>query len=127
MDDILVVAAVIFRQDRVLICQRPSGKRHAGLWEFPGGKLHDGETALEAARRELREELAVDVTSLDAPLSSFHDPGSAFRIMFCPVAIVGEPVACEHTDIRWVRRGALLALDLAPADRRFAETLENLR
>jgi len=52
-----VVAAVIERDGKYLLCQRPQGKRYGGLWEFPGGKLLAGESLLEAARRELREEL----------------------------------------------------------------------
>jgi 8-oxo-dGTP pyrophosphatase MutT (NUDIX family) len=59
-----VLAAVIRRQDRYLVCRRPAHKRHGGLWEFPGGKLEPGETLLEAARRELREELGAEVSDL---------------------------------------------------------------
>jgi mutator protein MutT len=56
-----VVAAVIQRNDQYLLCQRPAHKRHGGLWEFPGGKVHDGETDFDAISRELTEELEVGV------------------------------------------------------------------
>ena len=65
-----VIAAVVWRGDRLLVCQRPAHKRHGGLWEFPGGKVEAGESDAAAARRELREELGVEVTAvgLAAPL-----------------------------------------------------------
>ena len=61
---IRVLASVIQRHDRFLVCRRPLHKRHGGLWEFPGGKVKDGETDLEVARRELAEELGVHVTAV---------------------------------------------------------------
>ena len=52
-----VVAAVIQREDKFFVCLRPKDKRHGGMWEFPGGKLANGESLAEAAERELKEEL----------------------------------------------------------------------
>ncbi|HSG49130.1 MAG TPA: NUDIX domain-containing protein, partial [Longimicrobiales bacterium] len=60
MEAIPVIAAVIHRDGRYLVGRRPDDKRHGGLWEFPGGKLDPGESWLEAARRELSEELEMD-------------------------------------------------------------------
>jgi len=54
-ESVRVAAAVIERGGRLLVCQRPLGKRHGGLWEFPGGKLHEGEDLLAATTRELSE------------------------------------------------------------------------
>jgi len=71
-----VLAAVVQREDRFLICQRPAHKRHGGLWEFPGGKLEPGETHEHAARRELAEELDVAVRTVGRMLFSIADPGS---------------------------------------------------
>lgn len=118
-----VVAAVIERDGRLLVCQRPAHKRHGGLYEFPGGKLEVGETLLAAARRELAEELDVLVTSVGAVRLALRDPGSEFVIKFADVAIEGEPRAIEHADLAWVTPDRLLALPLAPSDRRFAEHL----
>ena len=98
-----VVAAVIVRAETYLICQRPLDKRHGGLWEFPGGKLMDGESPLEGATRELREELELQVQAVGEPLLSLKDPGSEFLIMFCPVEAFGDPKALEHIDLRWVK------------------------
>lgn len=120
---IFVVAAVIERDGSYLICQRPLRKRYGGLWEFPGGKLLDGENTVEAATRELAEELSIEVQSVREPLLSLEDPGSNFVIMFCSVEAVGEPTANEHLDVRWVGPGELLDFDLAPSDQQFARVL----
>jgi mutator protein MutT len=115
-----VVAAVIEREGRLLLCKRPAGKRHAGLWEFPGGKLLPGESVPDAARRELSEELAVEVVSVGERLLALPDPGSPFVVEFYPVEIAGEPVALEHEALIWALPGELAGLDLAPSDRAFA-------
>lgn len=117
---IRVVAAVIERNGRFLVCQRPAHKRHGNLWEFPGGKLEAGETAEAAARRELNEELAVTVSSCGDQLFAIEDPDSPFVIEFHRVEIDGEPVCREHADLAWVSPPTMLSLDLAPSDRRFA-------
>lgn len=114
-----VVAAVIRRASRFLVCRRPTGKRHAGMWEFPGGKLLDGESLADAAERELREELAVELVAVGDALGRIRDPGSVFEIHFVPAEIRGTPRALEHDELAWCDIAALLALDLAPADLRF--------
>lgn len=115
-----VVAAVIEREGRLLLCRRPAGKRHAGLWEFPGGKLLPGESIPEAARRELAEELAVEVVAVGERLFELPDPGTPYVVEFYPVEIAGEPLPLEHEALRWVRAEDLAGLDLAPSDRAFA-------
>jgi mutator protein MutT len=121
-DSIRVIAAVVTRQDRFLVCQRPPHKRHGGLWEFPGGKCEPGETDTDAIGRELREELGVDVLAVGDEAFAINDPGSPFRIAFLPVTIEGEPVCHEHTALRWGRLAELAQLPLAPSDRRFVES-----
>ena len=91
-----VVAAVIERDRRLLLCQRAAHKRHGSLWEFPGGKVETGESYFQAAARELAEELGVVVTSVGEPELALSDGGSNFRIVFMPVAIQGEPQRIEH-------------------------------
>jgi 8-oxo-dGTP diphosphatase len=115
-----VVAAVIERDGRLLLCRRPAGKRHAGLWEFPGGKLLPGESIPDAARRELAEELAVEVLAVGERLLEIPDPGSPFVVEFYPVEIAGEPVPLEHEALLWARPEDLAGLELAPSDRAFA-------
>jgi mutator protein MutT len=116
----LVVAAVIERARRVLICQRPEGKQHGGLWEFPGGKVHAGESIPEALTRELAEELAVLTTDVGEVLFSRVDQRSGFEILFLHASIKGEPVALEHSAIVWCEPTELLSYPLAPSDHAFA-------
>lgn len=119
-----VLAAVIRRDGRYLLARRPAHKRHGGLWEFPGGKLEPGESWLEAARRELREELEVEVVVVGEPVFRRRDPGSPFEIVFVPVEIEGDPRAVEHQELRWVAADSLRALELAPTDRAFVDSFQ---
>jgi mutator protein MutT len=116
---IRVVASVIERAGRFLICERPSHKRHGGLWEFPGGKVEAGESDFEAVKRELFEELGVEVVAVGSVEFSVADPDSPFVIDFLPVSIEGEPRCLEHAAIAWLSEEELLELPLAPSDRRY--------
>jgi mutator protein MutT len=118
-----VVAAVIQRGDRFLICRRPEGKNHGGLWEFPGGKVDAGESFEDALRRELQEELAVEATHVGAVLFSVLDQKSGFKIQFIPTSVTGEPIALEHAELTWSTTPQLLSYPLAPSDRAFATFL----
>ncbi len=118
-DSISVIAAVVKREHRYLLGRRPEGKRHGGLWEFPGGKLHDGEDLLAAARRELGEELALVVRGVGRELFRSRDPGSTFLIRFVEVAVEGTPRPLEHSEVRWFSPAELVRLELAPADALF--------
>lgn len=120
---IRVLAAVVRRDGKFLVCQRPAHKRHGGLWEFPGGKIEAGETDFRAAQRELVEELGVTVTIVGPVWFSNHDAGSQFVIDFLPVDIVGEPVCLEHSALAWVKPHDLPSYALAPSDRRFVDHL----
>lgn len=118
-----VVAAVIRREDRYLLGCRPEHKRHGGLWEFPGGKRLEGESRREAARRELAEELELEVTSVGTVLHRVHDAGSPYLIEFVEVEAHGEPTPHEHSRLGWFSAADLAGLALAPADARFATWL----
>jgi 8-oxo-dGTP diphosphatase len=118
---IRVIAAVVSREDELLVCQRPHEKRHGGLWEFPGGKCEPGESLCAAARRELREELGVKVIEVGDYEFVIHDPGSLYLIMFAPVSIQGEPTCHEHIGLLWGKPSELAHLPLAPSDRRYLE------
>lgn len=118
---IKVVAAVVSRGEDLLVCQRPHEKRHGGLWEFPGGKCKPGESIALAVRRELREELGVEVIEVGDEEFAIHDPRSPYLIIFARVRIVGEPTCHEHIGLRWGRPSELALLPLAPSDRQYVE------
>ena len=120
-----VIAAVIERGGRFLLCQRPSHKRHGGLWEFPGGKLEPGETFHDAAHRELEEELGLSVVSVGAVRLSITDDASGFVINFVDVHASGEPQLLEHSALQWSSPAEMSKLPLAPTDRAFALYLQS--
>ncbi|MGH8220687.1 MAG: 8-oxo-dGTP diphosphatase MutT [Steroidobacteraceae bacterium] len=110
----------------VLIAQRPSGKHMAGRWEFPGGKVATGESDLEALRRELHEELGIEVAAARHCLTLTH--AYSDRTVELSMWIVdryrGEPRALDGQQIKWVAVGALGAEDILEADRPFIEALQ---
>lgn len=122
-----VAAAIIHRDGRVLAARR-AGREQGGLWELPGGKVEQGETAQAALRREVREELGCelgaawpyDTVEFDYP--SFH------LVMDCFVCTLAEgatpaPDPAVHSELRWVARDELEALEWLPADVALAQTL----
>ena len=123
METTRVVAAVVERGGRILLCRRPAGKRHSGLWELPGGKFLPGESALQAARRELAEELGVEVLTAGGLLLAVADPGSPFVVEFHRVEVAGEPRLLEHDALAWAAPEDLAGYALAPCDRALAEHL----
>ena len=116
---------MIRRDGRFLVCRRPAHKRHGGLWEFPGGKIESGESLLDAARREMREELDIEAVGVGRTLAALRDPGSPFLIEFVEVETPDgvAPRALEHDELRWATAAELAGLDLAPSDRAFAAGL----
>jgi 8-oxo-dGTP diphosphatase len=124
---IRVVAAVATRGGHLLICQRPIGKRHGGLWEFPGGKVESGEDDISSISRELSEELAVSVRRVGRPLFSVRDAGSPFLIVFREVDIEGDPHPVEHSAVRWETLETIRTLPLAPSDRLFIDAVSERR
>ncbi len=120
-----VTAAVIEEKGKVLIARRKPGRHMGGKWEFPGGKIEPGETPEESLERELREELAIQVSIGEFLCSAFYEgEGVSLELLVYRVQrLKGEPALIEHQDIRWVRPNELAALDLADSDRKVAERL----
>ena len=128
---ILVVAAALIDPDgRVLIAKRPPGKVMAGLWEFPGGKIEDGETPEDTVIRELREELGITVTKpCLAPLSFTSHNYREFHILM-PLFVCrrweGSPVPIEAQQLKWVRPNRLRDFPMPPADEPLISHLADL-
>lgn len=118
---VLVVAAALIDGDgRVLLAQRPPGKAMAGLWEFPGGKVHADETPEAALVRELHEELAIDTSeSCLAPFTFASHAYDDFHLLM-PLYVCrvwqGFPVAREGQKLAWVRPARMGDYPMPPAD-----------
>jgi 8-oxo-dGTP diphosphatase len=132
MPPLLLVAAcaLIDADRRVLIAQRPEGKSMAGLWEFPGGKVEDGETPEDTIIRELSEELAVTVTKpCLAPLTFASHNYREFHILM-PLFVCrrweGVPVPIEAQQLKWVRPNRLRDFPMPPADEPLISHLADL-
>jgi 8-oxo-dGTP diphosphatase len=114
---IVVVAAVIERDGRFLVARRLAGTHLAGYWEFPGGKVHDGETHDQALRREISEELDSGISN---PRRIFHAahayPERIVELHFYRGDLTNEPRPMLGQELRWITREELTELDFPPAD-----------
>ena len=114
---IVVVAAVIERDGSFLVTRRLEGTHLGGMWEFPGGKLADGETHAQALVREIREELDVDVDVGPLLFETLFDyTERRVSLHFYRCALRGEPKPLLGQKMKWVPRDELSALDFPPAD-----------
>ena len=127
---IVVAAAMIDADGRVLVQQRPPGKPMASLWEFPGGKIDAGELPEDALRRELEEELgiAVDKSCLAPAVFASESLGERHVLLLLYVLRKwdGVPEPRHATALKWVRPMALHGLEMPPADRPLIGLLEAL-
>ncbi|MCS7079084.1 MAG: (deoxy)nucleoside triphosphate pyrophosphohydrolase [Chloracidobacterium sp.] len=116
----LVAAAVCVDGPRVLLTQRPAGGRFADQWEFPGGKLHWGEEPEAGLRRELEEELGVEIT-VGRPLHVIHyalDAHQAFAVVFYWARIIGGTISLRAVqDARWLQPAEMDDLAILPPNR----------
>ena len=114
-----VVAALIWDQDKFMICQRPANKARALLWEFVGGKTESGETLEEALVRECREELDITVAVGKIFTQVVHEyPDIHIRLTLfnCTIA-QGTPKLLEHNDLKWITPAQIPEFDFCPADK----------
>jgi 8-oxo-dGTP diphosphatase len=124
-DPVPVAAALIERDGRVLIGRRKAG-RFAGKWEFPGGKIEEGETPETCLKRELREELDIDAQIGPFFLSTVYPYRHATieLLTYRARIISGEISLRDHTEVRWVAVGDLRRYDFPEADEAIIEALE---
>ncbi|WP_420382951.1 (deoxy)nucleoside triphosphate pyrophosphohydrolase [Novosphingobium sp.] len=116
---LVVAAALIDRRDHVLLQQRPAGKHHGGLWEFPGGKVEPGEGPLAALARELREELGIDVAPGDCTPLGFaasEDGRAVVLLLYACRVWAGDAASREGGAVVWCAPDRLLDRPMPPLD-----------
>ena len=117
MDTIVVTAAIIERNGRILVTRRLPDTHLAGRWEFPGGKCHAGESLADCMIRELKEELNVDATVGDEVFTTTHAyPERRVELHFLKCEIAGTPTPLLGQEMLWVARADLVNYDFPPAD-----------
>ena len=113
-----VVAALIWRGEKFMICQRPAHKARGLLWEFVGGKVEVGETREEALIRECQEELGVTLSVGEVFMDVTHEyPDLTVHLTLFHATIAdGKPQKLEHNDIQWITPQEISNYDFCPAD-----------
>ena len=122
-----VVAALIWDDDKFMICQRPANKARALLWEFVGGKVEPGETKEQALIRECQEELAITLNVGSVFMEVVHEyPDITVKLtLFNATIAQGTPQKLEHNDIRWITIGEFPEYEFCPEDTEILETQFN--
>ena len=120
-----VVAALIWQDDKFMICQRPAHKARGLLWEFVGGKVEAGETKEEALVRECSEELDVLLSVGDVFMDVTHQyPDLRVHLtLFNTTIAKGEPQKLEHNDIQWITPQEIPNYAFCPADKEILERI----
>lgn len=121
-----VVAALIWKGDKFMICQRPSHKARGLMWEFVGGKVEEGESFENALIRECREELAIEIKPLDifTEVKHVYPDITISLTLFNAVITSGEPVLLEHADLRWIKPLEIDEYQFCPADKEILEKIK---
>jgi 8-oxo-dGTP diphosphatase len=114
-----VVAALVWDNEKFMICQRPANKARPLLWEFVGGKVEPGETKEQALIRECQEELAITLSVGEVFMEVVHEyPDITIRLtLFNATIAEGIPQKLEHNDIQWITPAEIPNYDFCPADK----------
>lgn len=122
-----VVGAVIVKEGKILSAKRPLYKSLGGLWEFPGGKIEKGESAAEALKREIMEELQCEtnVGSFIVKEVYSYDFGDIALSTYCCTLKNGYPKAIEHIELKWLPIYKIDTVKWAPADYPTLDILKN--
>ena len=120
-----VVAALIWENNKFMICQRPAHKARGLLWEFVGGKVESGETKEQALIRECKEELDVLLSVDDIFMEVTHEyPDITVHLtLFNATLVEGEPQKLEHNDIKWITPSQIYNYEFCPADEEIIEKI----
>lgn len=123
----VVTAAIIINDKKVLLTRRGPSETLAGYWEFPGGKVEDGESLADCLRRELQEELSVDaeVGEVMADSEYHYDHGSFLLVGMYARLLSNDLKLTVHDKVEWVPVAELLSYELAPADIHLAKHLQD--
>jgi len=125
-DRIVVVAAVIEQAGRFLITRRLQGTHLAGYWEFPGGKVHEGENQMQALQRELLEELNTGILNARRIFQTAHDYDErSVELHFYRGDLTAEPEPLLGQEVRWIPREEFAILEFPPADAELIDGLIN--
>lgn len=122
-----VVAALIWDNDRFMICQRPAHKSRGMLWEFVGGKVEKGETKEQALIRECREELDITLMVKDifTEVTHVYPDITVHLTLFNAFISEGTPRLLEHNDLKWITVSEIDSFDFCPADEEILKLLKN--
>ena len=121
-----VVAGLIWKDGKFMICQRPENKARALLWEFVGGKVEKGESREDALVRECKEELDVTVKPLDVfcTVDHVYSDITIRLVLFNAEILSGEPKLLEHADLKWISAGEIDNYEFCPADKEILEKIK---
>lgn len=122
---ITVTAAIIFKGSKILIARKVPEKHMGGFWEFPGGKIEDGEAPENCLKREIKEELSIDVEVGDFFMENEHhykEKSILLKAYFCK-HLSGEITLNDHDKVEWVEKSELQNFNFAPADVPFVKAL----
>ena len=123
-----VVAALVWDNEKFMICQRPANKARPLLWEFVGGKVEPGETKEQALIRECQEELAITLSVGEVFMEVVHEyPDITIRLtLFNATIAEGIPQKLEHNDIQWITPAEIPNYDFCPADEEILEKIKGI-
>ena len=124
-----VVAALIWKNNKFMICQRPAHKARGLLWEFVGGKVEQGETKEQALVRECKEELDIFLSVGNVFMDVVHEyPDLIVHLtLFNATIAEGEPQKLEHNDIKWIKPSEIPNYEFCRADEEILKKIINLQ
>ena len=120
-----VACAIIRKGDKYLTCRRKTGKTRAGKWEFPGGKIHAGESPEEAIVRELMEELSINVEALEILGDvEYHYPDISIELIALKCSVPEEIIRLtDHDEFQWITFSELKTVEFSEADCRIIDEI----